>query len=194
METPNTETNNTINPNMTTCKHCGHIVAKNAKTCPSCGGKLKKNLGCLIGCSVPVVLALVLIIVLFSMCSIPETKATVTDKNGNTVYMTNKEIIEAGENDAKFNSLYLGADISFVGTVKEIKTNCTNITVSSTAGDYIEFEEGFEVFLPLDYYEDFLVTVNKGDRIKVSSEISIVFGSTIYVGDPDTITTLTLVG
>ena len=84
VETPNTETSNAVNPNMKTCKHCGHIVAKNAKTCPSCGGKLKKNLGCLIGCSVSVGILLILILVLFTMCSINQKPAETQTASFNT--------------------------------------------------------------------------------------------------------------
>ena len=29
---------------MTTCKHCGEVIAKDAKICPNCGGKNKKPL------------------------------------------------------------------------------------------------------------------------------------------------------
>ncbi len=93
METPNieptnVETPNTVNQNMRTCKHCGHIVAKNAKTCPSCGGKLKKNLGCLIGCLVPLGILLILILVLFTMCSVNSDK-TNSDKTQPANFNTN---------------------------------------------------------------------------------------------------------
>lgn len=99
-------------------------------------------------------------------------KATVTDKDGNVVELSAQEIMNIeSENEAKFDSLYKGADITFIGTVRSIETDFY-YNGSSYPTDSIEFEEGFKVFLYGGYEEDLLKTLSVGDKLKVSSQIA----------------------
>ena len=57
------------NPNLTKCRHCGAVIAKEAKICPHCGGKNKKSRGCLVALIIIliVVIAAVALLVLYSI-------------------------------------------------------------------------------------------------------------------------------
>ena len=101
--------------------------------------------------------------------------ATVVDNDGNTVKITAQELKDIYDtNSLRFDKLYQGADITFVGTVKSIKT----VRDGSFVYDRILFEEGWEVSLLAGDKEDFLLKVSAGDKIKVQSQINDAF---VYV-------------
>ena len=100
-----------------------------------------------------------------------ETKATIVDDNGNTYSLSSSELKEIeNSNEAQFDSIYCGADISFVGTVKKVETYFRR-SGSSTVFDSISFEEGWKVYLLHDYNKDFIVNLSVGDKVKVESQI-----------------------
>ena len=103
--------------------------------------------------------------------------ATVTDNEGNIIKITAQELKDVYEtNQPRFDKLYKGADITFVGTVKSIST--TRESGGSTVYDKILFEEGWEVSLLAGDKESFLINVSAGDKIKVQSQINNAF---VYV-------------
>lgn len=112
---------------------------------------------------------LVIVILCFSLfaCSqADKTKVTVTPINGNSETMTVSEFKEAGKNELK----YQGAEITFVGTVKEIQTNIYE-NGSSIKTDYITFEENIQVYLLSGYNTDFLSSIDIGDKVEVTSNL-----------------------
>lgn len=99
------------------------------------------------------------------------TPATITDNEGNTVSKSAKELMDLSSgNEAKFNSLYRGAKITFTGTLKKIETNTA--LNSSTPYDIVYFEEGWTVFLPMYTYTEVLSTLDIGSQVYVSSNIN----------------------
>lgn len=100
-----------------------------------------------------------------------ELKASIIDNDGNACSLTSDELKEIEDtNEAQFDSIYCGADISFVGTVKKVETYFRR-SGSSTVFDSISFEEGWKVYLLHDYNEDFIVNLSVGDKVKVESQI-----------------------
>ena len=66
----------------------------------------------------------ILVILLFVCCTTAcgnknsDIKATITDNEGNIINMSSKEMFELYDgNEAKFDKYYLGAKITFVGTM-----------------------------------------------------------------------------
>lgn len=165
---------------MKPCKVCGKQIAKKAKTCPYCGAKNKKSHKGLIALLIIIVVAVaaaVVVIKPFGLNIIPfgtsnteEAKAKITDKNGNIVYMTAKEVKSLeNANEAQFEKLYKGAKIEFTGTVKRIETNYTYDRYLWF--DSIEFEEGWLVELSSGSEENLLLKMNPGTKVSVSSNI-----------------------
>ena len=116
-----------------------------------------------------------------------EIPATITDNEGNTVEMTAKELKEIYDtNQPRFDKLYQGADITFVGTFKSVSTVREN--GSSFVYDKVLFEEGWEVSLLAGDKEDFLIELMPGDKVKVESQVLDCFGPYVdirglYIGD-----------
>lgn len=108
--------------------------------------------------------------------------ATIVDNEGNTVEISAKELLDLEkENEAKFEKYYLGADITFIGTVKSITTNYIT-SGSSTKLDAIVFEEGWKVELAQGQYEDILVELSAGDKVQVESQIWSTWDNVIIRG------------
>lgn len=125
---------------------------------------------------------LIVIALVFSLsaCGGSDSPATITDKDGNVVQMTAKELCKLEEeNSARFESLYYGANIVFVGTVKKVFSNAR--FNGSLVVDGIEFEEGWEVHLHNSWYDSMLLELNPGDKVKVTSQIYSVFGRNVTV-------------
>lgn len=88
------------------------------------------------------------------------TAATITDKDGNTVQMTAKELkAVSDENSARFDDLYEGADIELTGTVE------------SVSDDSVILKDGWKVMLSKSKHYDLLTSLNKGDKVYVKSNI-----------------------
>ena len=126
-------------------------------------------------------LLIVLIIsVLFVACgqSVQEKKATasITDNEGNTVELSAEEVQEIYDgNEAKFEKLYQGADISFIGTVESVDSGFRN-SGSDILLDSIIFEEGWQVSLLHGSHEDLLIELSPGDMLEVHTQIYSGFG------------------
>ena len=124
---------------------------------------------------VVVIVAAILMLVLVKGCGAElnthNVPAKIVDNEGNHVEMTAKEL-EAlqDENEAKFEKYYVGAKISFTGTVEEIKTNFT-WNGSSIIFDAIYFEEGWYVFVLHGSENDLLGELEVGDKVEVESQI-----------------------
>ena len=75
-----------------------------------------------------------------------EKKATIITNDGKTVELTAEQMFDQYDDDVnKFNKLYKGATIKFLGTIKYIKENTSVYTGSCIAGEQnkIVFEEGW---------------------------------------------------
>lgn len=115
---------------------------------------------------------LIVIALVFSLsaCGGSGSPATITDNDGNVVQMTSKELCKVeSENAARFEKVYYGADVVFTGTVKAVISN-TSFNGGLTV-DGIEFEDGWEVHLRNGWYDDILLQLNSGDKVKVKSQI-----------------------
>lgn len=102
----------------------------------------------------------------------------ITDNEGNVVELLPKELLTIHKsNKAKFDHLYLGANITFVGTVKKVNTEFTS-NGGTFVYDSIIFEEGWEVYLLHDSHKEILISLDVGDKLEVSSQIA---GCFMYV-------------
>lgn len=176
----------TLNKNMKPCKVCGKMIAKKAKTCPYCGAKNKKSHKGLIALLIIIVVAAIAVVVvkingtnIFTINSTPtstsapseEVKAEIIDNDGNIVYMTADEVSAAkDENEARFKKLYIGAKIEFTGTVESVRSDYTEYGWGWRF-DSITFEEGWKVVLPHGEYDDILMKLSAGSKVKVNSNI-----------------------
>lgn len=122
------------------------------------------------------------LILCLALCACSSTvKATVTDNEGTEIELSAKEIWKIkSENEAKFDSLYKGAEITFVGTVKSVKTYFRE-SGSNVNFDSISFKEGFTVYLLSGYEEDLLKELSAGDKVEVTSQIDDCFGGYVEV-------------
>ena len=113
---------------------------------------------------------------------------TVTDNLGTTTEMKISELINASENDAKFNKYYYGAQVTFEGKIKSIVVDgMHNIMYQPSRGavsDSIIFEtvDGITIELGLDNGVEDLSSLNIGDTLKVNSYIMNANSSFLYVG------------
>ena len=103
------------------------------------------------------------------------TKATVITNEGETVTMTADELIEIYDsNEAKFNKLYSGAKITFVGTISNIKVDTSVIVESGSvkAGqNKIVFEEGWSLVIGADNTTVDLADLDVGAVYEVTTSI-----------------------
>ncbi|MBQ3009567.1 MAG: hypothetical protein IJD81_00085 [Oscillospiraceae bacterium] len=128
---------------------------------------------------------------LFALCAcggstVKELPATIIDNEGNTVEMTHDELLQVNkDNQLKFEKLYGGADITFIGTVKNIKTEiyaAATGVLSSICWDEIYFEEGWKVLVHHGSYDDILMQLSAGDKLQVESQIYYAFISVEITG------------
>lgn len=109
-----------------------------------------------------------------------ENAATITLKDGTTEELTCKELKKTYDtNEAKFEK-YEGAPITFVGTVKSVKTYFRESGCSYLL-DSIEFKEGWTVYLAYGAYDNILEKLDEGTKVKVKSNIYSGFGMGINI-------------
>ncbi len=124
-------------------------------------------------------LLLISVISLISACSSNNKstkKAAIIDNNGNSVELTANELFKSyDENEARFDELYSGANITFIGTVKNLKKDCNVYTGEGTVTadkSKIVFEEGWCLIIDDEnYFEIDLENIEKGEILSVSTEI-----------------------
>ena len=102
--------------------------------------------------------------------------ATIETNEGETVEMTAAELIDVYDsNEAKFEKLYTGAEITFTGTVKSVKTKCSVCATAGTVSanqNKIVFEEGWCLIVGTDNYNAIdLADIEKGESITVTTGI-----------------------
>ena len=104
-----------------------------------------------------------------------EIKATISTNEGKTVELSAQDLFnEFDGNEARFNKIYKGATIKFVGTVKYIKTNTLVSTGDGTATSdqhKIVFEEGWCVIIGHANTTYDLADYYPGQRLEVSTGI-----------------------
>lgn len=97
--------------------------------------------------------------------------ATITCHDGSIVKLTAKEIYRLNkENSGIFKQLYLGADITFVGTIKEISCDVYDSALWVSC-DYIQFEEGWYLQLYHGIYTELLLTLSAGTKLEVHTQL-----------------------
>ena len=123
------------------------------------------------------ILLLLALVMCLSLCACGGSEAklaTIVDNEGNTVQMSHDELQAIhDENQIKFEKYYVGADITFVGTVQSIKTGIHAGTgvLYDICWDTIEFEEGWRADVHHGSYDDILAELSAGDKLKVESQI-----------------------
>ena len=121
------------------------------------------------------------LLLVLTSCGLRETKATIVDNQGEKIELSAKELKEVYEtNEAKFERVYKGANISFEGTVKSVEADCTEYG-SGIALDRIVFEEGWKVSLAHGTNTEFLEDLEKGTKVRVKSNINSCFGIDIDI-------------
>ena len=101
-------------------------------------------------------------------------KATIITNEGKTVKLSAEELFnEYDGNEARFNKLYGGASIEFVGTVKNVKveTDVYNGESITTKQNKIVFEEGWSLILGSGNTTYDLANYYPGQKLKVSTGI-----------------------
>ena len=120
-------------------------------------------------------MVMALVLALCACGGTKESPAVIIDNNGNTVEMTHGELIQAyKDNQLKFEKLYGAADITFVGTVKNVKSEihaAATGVLSNICWDEIYFEEGWKVLVHHGSYDDILMELSPGDKLQVESQI-----------------------
>ena len=108
-----------------------------------------------------------------------ETIITIVNNEGKTEKLTLKELSEVySNNQAKFEKLYLGAKATYEGVIEKIQTgssiNLGGCYANAPSNISIHFEENndVKVFFGLKESDYDVTTLNKGDKVKVSSIIS----------------------
>lgn len=149
------------------------------------------------------ILFITIIILGFTGCSKDdknEGKAKVVNNENKTEQLSSQELYDINkENAAKFKKYYVGAKISFDGTVASIEEetrNChdsTNFetwqnglnTFVSTSGSSdrrkcyeINFDEGYKLVIPEGSLID-IADVNRGDKYHVESNIVYIWGNLV---------------
>lgn len=128
-----------------------------------------------------VILSVMIFAFAITACGGNDSTATVTDKEGNTVTMTSKELSEIyKENQAKFDKLYTGADIVVEGKVKTISAGLRK-NGGSILIDEVELEGNWDACFLAGWYDDELAELNKGDKVRITSKISSGFGSSVEI-------------
>ena len=125
-------------------------------------------------------IAFVLVFVLcLSLCSCgaksTDAKATIVTNDGKTVELTAQELFdEFDANEARFEKIYGGADIEFVGTVKTIKTDTgvySGDNKVTSQQNKIVFEEGWCLIIGAQNTKYDLADYYPGQELKVSTGI-----------------------
>lgn len=117
--------------------------------------------------------------------------ATIINNENKTEKLSSKEIYNINEeNEAKFKKYYVGAKISFDGTVSSVETddiNCYNYTtyerwqsnIETVTGNSVDdkrtcakinFKEGYRLIIPSSGIID-IADINNGDKYHVDSNI-----------------------
>ena len=135
---------------------------------------MKKNKRIVILSILVLIVATIFIGGIFSKSS-ESVKATIITRSGETEQLSKRELKEIyNENEAKFEKSYLGAEISFVGTVSKVEYDFfEQLGSGRTSMDAIILKEGFKVYLPHDLYD--MTEFSKGDKVYVCSNIYSAF-------------------
>lgn len=132
----------------------------------------------------PLIIILVIVALIISGRSITrminEAKAVaIVEKNGNKEEVTAKEIMKQfRENEVRAKNKYIGANITFVGTVRSIESGFYQ-NGSSVMVDCIEFKEGWDVYLCHGMMTPILMEMEPGTKVKVESNIYYVSSAEI---------------
>lgn len=108
-------------------------------------------------------------------------KAIITDKDGNVVEMTAKELCELYDsNTAKFNKLYERASITITGKIESINNYSNNLHTYYS----INIDNGWELQVA-EHSElgETIYKLNVGDTVKVTSKIQSAFGIRVTIYD-----------
>lgn len=104
--------------------------------------------------------------------------ATIVTNQGDTENITAEELMAICDgNEASFEKKYMGAEISFIGTVSKIKTDTDFYTGDGIGANQnasvIYFEEGWAVAVCTQNNQNVvdLADVNVGDKLEVKSAI-----------------------
>ena len=125
-------------------------------------------------------LSLILALVLcLSLCACgsndaPETKATITTNEGKTVELSAQDLFnEFDGNEARFEKIYQGATIEFIGTVKYIKTDTLVYDGDSVPAhqNKIVFEEGWCIIIGHQNTSFDLADYYPGQKLEVRTGI-----------------------
>ncbi len=138
-----------------------------------------------------VVAFIILVALCLSFCACspvaPEPKATIVNNEGVTEELTIAELRNiARENALKFETLYIGATITFEGTYSSIWTDYYLVGMSyNDRVNLLMLEEGVEVWVPRTKYLDLLEGLSAGDKIIISSQIAECSGTLVLRGCVD---------
>ncbi len=130
-------------------------------------------------------LSLLILIGLFAIAGCDTKKGTIVkviDRKNTSSEMTLNELVDINDsNEAKFDEYYVGSAIEFEATIQKIETNTAvdlgGCTKATGASNEITFEEidGVTIVLALEKNSYNLSEFNKGDKIKVQTNISNAF-------------------
>lgn len=126
-----------------------------------------------------VLITLLVMVMLFSFagCGSSDVKATVINNNGETEYLSAKELAEIkSDNSIAFEKNYWSCKVVVEGEIKEITSSkiingtyySWTITVEGGNADWFI---GKGQYSESDVDEDFLATLNVGDTVKISGDI-----------------------
>ena len=177
-----TEQPQAVNKRMKTCKACGAAIAKNAKACPSCGAKNRKPIYkrvwfwflCLIA-------VLCLANVIMNLIS-PPSRATITDKLGNTMSLSVKDLEKIhNENASAFSERFGLADAEITTKVLRVG-NIYYETIDNKRFTYVTIflSGGWELHLLEEPNRELVNGLKNGDTLHIQSKITRLSGEYVF--------------
>lgn len=130
-------------------------------------------------------LAIILaVLMLLSLCACggKVVTATIVTNDGETVQKTRSELSkEYEENRARYIEKYDGASITFVGTVESVSQYYDPSYNRSI--QEIDFDDGFELKLLDGSFDDIIIDLSKGDKLKVTTNMHLAGLTVVYLYD-----------
>lgn len=172
---------------VTTCKHCGHQIAKSSKTCPSCGGKNKKPIykrGWFI------VLVFLFIIGATggnpdnNSSSEPTESAAPSQPSTYTNYDVSDLMRDLDSNSLKAADKYKDQYVRLTGQLSVIDSSGKYISITPTGEEYAII--GVQCYINNEEQKNAIMNMSIGDNIVVIgtiSDVGEVLGYTLNIDE-----------